>query len=185
MEKENLFKKHKTLFTILGTSLLTILVIFGVFELNLSNNNKTTTSGNKGMIVLKEEMVMNKIEKKDSFVLLTCNGSNSLCSDLYKKIEKSDLVDEYQIVFMDLYPYMESIKAADDDVQRKEYIDDINQLKSRFNIKKLPTIQTYKNGVLDKNKSDIYSNEYLKKNQEEQASELQDIINEIKMWLSK
>lgn len=186
MYKETFFEKYKT-FILVGLGILAIALV-AVVAFTFGKNatgNKTVTTGNAGMLVLKEEMVANKIEKKDSFVLLACNSSSSLCSDLYKKIEKSDIVDEYQVVFMDLYTYVESIKSTKDDVQRKEYIDKFNQLKSRYDIKKLPTIQTYKEGILKKNKTDIYSDEYLKKSQEEQATELQSIINNIKNWLNK
>lgn len=186
MEKESLLKKYKTLFIGLGiTSLVVIAAVIGFVLANESDSNKTVTTGNKGMVVLKEEMVANKINKKDSFILLTCSSSNSLCNDLYKKIEKSTIADDYQVIFMDLYPYMQNIKAAKDGDQRKEYVDEFNKLKSKYNIKQLPAIQTYKEGILDKNKKDIFSDEYLKKNQEQQASELQDIINDIKKWLSK
>lgn len=185
MYKESFFEKYRTYILAGVITFVVVMIAIGAFVLGKNTDNKTVTTGPKGMIVLKENMIANKIEKKDSFVLLTCNSTSGLCSDLYKKIEKSDIVDEYQVVFLDLYSYTENIKSTEDAVQRKEYIDKFNQLKARYNIKKLPTIQTYKEGILDKNKSDIFSEDYLKKNQEEQGTELQNVINDIKNWLSK
>lgn len=163
--------------------LILICIIAIVFTLNKGPETtvKENEENNIGFIEMTEDQIARRIDDKDSFVLVACSSSSTLCNDLTQSLKSTEIVEDTQMVFLDLANHVESIKSASAE-DRDKYIFAYNKTMAKFSIKKVPTIQLYVDGKLEDNVQEIFSNKYLTKSKEEQTTELEKIKTKVEEW---
>ena len=161
--------------------LVLIFIVSLYIGFQIRNHRNQNDESLKGFLVLEDNRIAQKISYQENFVLVSCNSSQKNCSDLVDLVKESEITNETQVVFLDVYKYIENIQSADNE-NKLDYINEYNKLISKYSLTKLPIIQMYKEGLLKNSLDEIYSDEYANMNDDNQANELNKIKQNIIDW---
>lgn len=171
-------KNHKYIPYLILVLIFIVSLFIGFQIRNHINQNDESL---KGFLVLDDNRIAQKISYQENFILVSCNSSQKNCSDLVDLVKESEITNETQVVFLDVYKYIENIQSADNE-NKLDYINEYNKLISKYSLTKLPIIQIYKKGLLKNSLDEIYSDEYANMNDDNQANELNEVKQNIIDW---